>query len=130
MEDLNELRFLIREIIEEEKLEEFSGAGAIAGFSGHLGMSRSKPRRKNKRKMSESVRGSTIGFKKHTYNNHFRYSEIDDSFHDEEVIYYYNGVDSAAKSFGGAENPFGDGKTGEHNVELYLQGKIKYPYGA
>lgn len=125
----NGLRQLIREILEEEELEEFSGAGAVAGFSLPLGMSPGHERkRKKKRRLSETSRGSTTGFNVHTLQNWFRYTEVDDLYHDNESYYYFDGLYSLSKSFGGAENPFGEGETGRKNVEKYLKGHINYPH--
>ena len=128
--DMHEaIREIIREILAEEQLEEFSGAGAVAGFSLPLGMSpKPKRRSKKKRKMNENTRGSIYGFDTHTLHNVFRYTVIDDLYHENECDYYFDGLYSLSKSFGGAENPFGDGETGRKNSEKYLKGQINYPH--
>ena len=121
------IRALVREIVEEEELDEFSGAGAIAGYIGHM----SVPKRKRRDEgLTENVGGVAGGFRSHTFHNHFRYPAMDDSYHDEERFYYFDGVRCLADSFGGSENPFGDGKSGERKAAEYLAGKIIYPHKA
>ena len=65
MEDLDRLRSLIREMIEEETLEEFSGAAGAGGFIGPIGApirKRSKrDGRKSKMKESKSLSGQVVG---------------------------------------------------------------------
>ena len=121
-------------MIEEESLEEFSGAGMAAGFISPMSIPvRKRSRkggRKSKLKESMSLFEQVVGSKNYALHNHFRYFEISDSYYDEEPFYYYDSVRCASKSFGGASNPFGDNEKGKHRATAYLQGKIKYPHEA
>lgn len=126
--NLNELRDVIRALIESESLEEFSGAGAIAGFTLPLGASPetvSQPytkKSKKKKKLKESTRP-------YTYHNYFRYDGINDEYCDYESDFYYDGVTSLARAFGSSDNPFGTNKSsGVKRAEKYLQGQLNYPH--
>jgi hypothetical protein len=126
--NLTELRHVIRELIESEALEEFSGVGAVAGFTLPLGATPEKisqpytKKTKKKKKLKEST-------KPYTYHNYFRYNEINDDYCDYETDYYYDGVTCLARAFGSSDNPFGTDKdSGVKRAEKYLQGQINYPH--
>lgn len=128
-EDIIEtIRTLVREMIEEEldeeELDEFSGAGGGMGMILPMGRS---PNRQDEG-LVENAGGVAGGFRSFTFHNHFRYPAMDDSYHDEERFYYFDGVRCLADSFGGSENPFGKGKKGEKKAIEYLAGKIIYPH--
>lgn len=126
--NLNELRDVIRALIESDALDEFSGVGAVAGFTLPLGASPEKvsqpytKKSKKKKKLKESTRP-------YTYHNYFRYSEINDEYCDYEVDFYYDGITCLARAFGSSENPFGTNKSsGVKRAEKYLQGQLNYPH--
>lgn len=130
MEDmnLNELRNVIRELIELDVLDEFSGVGAVAGFTLPLGATPEKvlqpytKKSKKKKKLKESTRP-------YTYHNYFRYDGINDEYCELEHEFYYDGVTCLARAFGSSDNPFGTNKNaGIKKAEKYLQGQLNYPH--
>lgn len=134
----DELRKIIREILEEKSLDEFSGAGAVAGFTLPLGMSNKRVNhKKKKKKLRESrqkshrgMSGEVVGDEDFTFNNFIRYYDNEDSYDSEEHWQYYDMIDCLVRSFAGAGNPFGDNKkSGSKKSTKYLQGFFKYPHG-
>ena len=123
-------------MLEEEELDEFSGTGAVAGFSLPLGMSPTSPRRKKKSKLKESKKssglsGEAVGAEDFTFNNHIRYSVCEDGYNASEHFEYYDSIDVLSRSFGLSNNPFGKNReSGIKRAMKYLQGEIKYPHEA
>jgi hypothetical protein len=134
MEDLERLRSLIREMLEEDIVEFASVAGMGTGAGYIAPMKLSKKRRGKKAKTvneSKSVTGKPVGDYDFTFHNHFVYPVMDDSYHAEEHWYYYDGIECLAKSFGNAKNPFGENRNkGIKKSIRFLKGEIKYPHEA
>ena len=132
------LRMLISEMVaealeelEEEELDEFSGAGAIAGYTLPLGM---EPKVKKSKKLGEAVAiagavmpadsASIGGFDDHLpkKNNNKR---INFRTPEEAIEDYETSVEKLAHSFGGSESPFGKkGRSSRKNVIRFLTPKI------
>jgi hypothetical protein len=121
-ENLKLLKQLINEVVKEMTLDEFSGAGAVAGFSLPLGMKPPKFKNKKRKKLKESKQEFTL-------QNYFRYTINEEDYREHECEYYYDGLDSLARAFASAEHPFGSNKSkGLSRVQKYLQGQLKYPH--
>ena len=119
------------EIDEEESLDEFSGVGAVAGYTLPLGM---KPKVKKGRKLGEAVSmagavmpadsSSVGGFDDHLpkKNNNRR---INFRTPEEAIEDYETSVEKLAHSFGGSESPFGKRGAGSRKrVTQFLTPKV------
>ena len=135
MEDLEKIRSLIREILEEDDLDEVSAmaTGAVRGFSTSIGLKPIRRRKSGKgsKTLKEALAGSPVGDLDFTFHNHIRYPGMDDSYHAEEQWYYYDGIGCLAKSFARAENPIGKSRdSGIKRAIRFLKGELKYPHQA
>lgn len=121
----------LEEIEEEEALDEFSGVGAIAGYSLPLGM---EPKVKKNRKLGEAVaiagavmpaESSSIGgFDDHLpkKNNNKR---IMFRTPEQAMEAYETSVEKLSSSFGGSESPFGKKGAGSRKrVIQFLSPKV------
>jgi hypothetical protein len=108
------------ELDEEEELDEFSGVGAIAGYTLPLGM---KPKVKKNKKLGEAAviaggvmpadSSSVGGFDDHLpkKNNNKR---INFRSPEQAIDDYETSVEKLARSFGGSDSPFGKRGSGSH----------------
>jgi hypothetical protein len=130
---LEDLRILIREMIEDE-LYEFSGVGTVAGPILPLGMSSTplkKKKKKNRQKttLGESLSGVPVGDTEFSFQNWLRYPENDDDYPEYEHLAFYDSISMASKAFCNAENPFGSNRSAGIKKSLrYLKGQLKYPH--
>ena len=121
----------IDELDEEEELDEFSGVGAIAGYTLPLGM---EPTVKKSKKLGEAVSvaggvmpadsSSVGGFDDHLpkkgNNNRVNFRTPEQALED-----YETSVEKLANSFGGAESPFGKkGRSSRKNIIRFLSPKV------
>jgi hypothetical protein len=123
MNDMIQLRYLIREIIESE-LEEFSSGGVVGG-SAPLGdtmhhmtfpderVSAGSKKRKNKKRKKVDEAASVSMFE-----------AIPQTLYGDQVDSYADSIDALCASFGGSENPFGKSiPERDRNAKKFLLGR-------
>jgi len=133
------LRILIAEMLkaeldelDEEELDEFSGAGAVAGYTLPLGM---EPKVKKNKNLGESAAHANMVMPADSasiggFDDHLPKSRDTDKAKQRKRIEraidsYETSVEKLANSFGGSESPFGKkGKLSRRKVISYLSPKV------